>query len=90
MSTVIKMECDDCSKGKYVEEETISHIREKVDLFKALHMGWKNMCSKQGEFIFKFTLIEKKSCASIFLSDRFLACVSPVSLHDVYSGVKNC
>ena len=41
MSTVIKMECDDCSKGKYVEEETISHIREKVDLFKTLHMGWR-------------------------------------------------
>merc|ERR1712032_554548 len=31
MSTVIKMECDDCSKGKYVEEEAISHIREKVE-----------------------------------------------------------
>ena len=30
MSTVIKMECDDCSKGKFVEKETISHIREKV------------------------------------------------------------
>ena len=28
MSTVIKMECDDCSKGKYVEKETISHIRD--------------------------------------------------------------
>ena len=34
MSTVIKMECDDCSKGKYVEKETISHIREKVGLSK--------------------------------------------------------
>jgi len=31
MSTVIKMECDDCTKGKYIEKETISHIREKVE-----------------------------------------------------------
>jgi len=31
MSTVIKMECDDCSKGKYMEKETDSHIREKVE-----------------------------------------------------------
>merc|ERR1711941_170401 len=31
MSTVIKMECDDCSTGKFVEKETISHIREKVE-----------------------------------------------------------
>jgi len=31
MSTVIKMECDDCSPGKLVEEETVSHIREKVE-----------------------------------------------------------
>ena len=36
MSTVIKMECDDCSTGKYVEKETISHIREKVKTF---HLG---------------------------------------------------
>ena len=34
MSTVIKMECDDCSPGKLVEEETISHIREKVTICK--------------------------------------------------------
>ena len=32
MSTVIKMECDDCSPGKLVEEETVSHIREKVTI----------------------------------------------------------
>merc|ERR1712038_719570 len=31
MSTVIKMECDDCSTGKFVEKETTSHIREKVE-----------------------------------------------------------
>merc|ERR1712133_125417 len=31
MSTVIKMECDDCSKAKYMEKETVSHIREKVE-----------------------------------------------------------
>merc|ERR1712115_652091 len=30
MSTVIKMECDDCSKAKYMEKETVSHIREKI------------------------------------------------------------
>ena len=30
MSTVIKMECDDCSPAKLIEEETVSHIREKV------------------------------------------------------------
>ena len=36
MSTVIKMECDDCSPGKLVEEETISHIREKVTIGKYL------------------------------------------------------
>lgn len=32
MSTVIKMECDDCSAGVEVEEETVSvsHLREKV------------------------------------------------------------
>ena len=34
MSTVIKMECDDCSPGNLVEEETISHIREKVTIGK--------------------------------------------------------
>lgn len=31
MSTVIKLECDDCSKAKYMEKETVSHIREKVE-----------------------------------------------------------
>ena len=30
MSTVIQMECDDCSPAKLIEEETVSHIREKV------------------------------------------------------------
>ena len=39
MSTVIKMECDDCSTGKYVEKETISHIREKVKK----HFTWANI-----------------------------------------------
>ena len=40
MSTVIKMECDDCSTGKYVEKETISHIREKV---KTSYLGWASI-----------------------------------------------
>lgn len=31
MSTVIKMECDDCSSGEVVVEQTESHIREKVE-----------------------------------------------------------
>lgn len=30
MSTVIKMECDDCSKAEYIEKDIISDIREKV------------------------------------------------------------
>jgi len=31
MSTVIKMECDDCTSAKFIEEDTLSHIREKVE-----------------------------------------------------------
>ena len=70
MSTVIKMECDDCSKGKYVEKETISHIREKVSL-QEVHTMRRARSQMKTEFLLKVEFRHSEEAALSALFNEF-------------------
>ena len=86
MSTVIKMECDDCSTGKFVEKETISHIREKVEhLSKYLVRLKTDFCSRWNSVTARrpHFLLSSMSSAQQGLMSSLKKCIFSNFLHCV-------